>query len=265
MPKTRHSDSRFLWIFCSALVGLALGAALVWWGVYAHHHRVQTSTIERLSGQLEQARLELGELHAELGVLEGRLAVESSTRQALERTLGTVQQELGAARDQIAFFYELMPPGPDGSISIRGFDVQRQGELLSFRVLLMRHGARDTSFEGMLQFQATGQRKGETVAVTLEPARLRDPANAGPIVKGQGGDSGPGSVEGPVVDGVPENSVAGPLSSVLTLRFDQFQRSAGLLQIPEGLILESVTLNVLEGDTLRVSRTIEMPVQAPEH
>lgn len=263
MPKTRHTDSRFLWIFCSALVGLALGAALVWWGVYAHHHRVQTSTIERLSGQLEQARLELGELHAELGVLEGRLAVESSTRQALERTLGTVQQELGAARDQIAFFYELMPPGPDGSISIRGFDVQRQGELLSFRVLLMRHGARDTSFEGMLQVQATGQRQGETVTVTLEPARLQNPANSGPEVKSQ--DSGPGSVDGPMVEGDPEKSGAGPSNSVLMLRFDQFQRSAGLLRIPEGLTLESVTLNVLEGDTLRVSRTVEMPVQAPEH
>lgn len=234
----RRSDGRFLWMFFSALAGLALGAALMWWGVFFYHDRAQAEAISHLSDQVIQDRLQLNELHAERGVLEGELAVERSTREALERTLGTVQQELGAARDQIAFFYELLPPGPDGSISIRGLDVQQKGDLLSFRVLLMRHGAGDKPFAGTLQFQATGRLDGEPMTVILEPARVRDAAN-------------------PVA--VPDT----PPNPILALQFDQFQRSSGLLQVPEGLELESVTLNVLEGEILRVSRTMDIPVQRP--
>lgn len=241
LAERRRNDGRFLWMFCSALAGLALGAALMWWGVLVYHDRAQADVISRLNDQIVQARLQLNDLHAEQAVLEGQLAVESSTRQGLEHTLGTVQQELGEARDQIAFFYELLPPGPDGSISIRGLDVQQQGDLLSFRVLLMRHGAGNKSFAGTLQFQAAGQLDGEPVAVTLEPARAR---NAGNPVS------------------TPD---ASPSDSILALQFDQFQRSSGLLQMPEGLELESVTLNVLEGEILRVSRTVDIPVQQPVH
>lgn len=253
LTERRRRDGRFLWMFCSAIAGLVMGAALMWWGVFSYYDRGLTETIQRLNEQLSQANVQLNELHAERGILEGKLAVERSTRQGLERTLGTVQQELGAARDQIAFFYELMPPGPDGSISIRGFDVQRQGDLLHFRALLMRHGAGDAPFDGMLQFQATGRLDGEHVTLTLQPARLRD--SASPDATPMAPDDNPGA----------KSSDDAPSSPILTLRFDQFQRSSGLLHIPEGIELETVTLNVLEGDTLRVSRTVEIPALAAVH
>lgn len=253
LTEQRRRDGRLIWMLCSAIAGLVMGAALMWWGVFSYYDRGLTETIQRQNVQLSQAGAQLNELRAERGLLEGKLAVERSTRQGLERTLGTVQQELGAARDQIAFFYELMPPGPEGSISIRGFDIQRQGDLLHFRVLLMRHGAGDQPFEGMLQFQATGWLDGKEVKLTLEPARSRE--SASPDAPPISSDAGPGV----------RNSDAAPSGSILALRFDQFQRSSGLLHIPEGIELETVTLNVLEGDTLRVSRTVEIPVQAPVH
>lgn len=226
---------RFLRIFGCVLAGMVLGAALMWLGVYVYHDGMQARSIDRLNLQLKHTQAELNDLYAQRNALEGSLAVESSTRQGLERSLATTQQELGVARDQIAFFNELLPPGPDGSISIRALDVQQQGGMLHFRVLLMRHGARDLPFDGTLQFEASGRIVGDPVSITLEPVRARD-AGGGP-----------------------------PSNSVLALRFDQFQRSSGLLQIPEGIELEHVTLNVFEGETLRVSRTIDVPAQRLPH
>lgn len=253
LTEQRRNDGQFLWMVCSAFVGLALGAALMWWGVFVYHDRAQGDTLSHLNQQLVQTRLKLNALHAEQGVLEGKLAVEHSTRQGLERTLQAVQQELGAARDQIAFYHELLPPGPDGSISIRGFTVQQQEDLLQFRVLLMRHGAGDQPFAGMLQFRASGKLDGESHTAILEPARARVPADltVQPDARVDVEDS--------------ESNSPAPSSPTLALRFDQFHRSAGLLQVPEGFELESVTLNILEGDTLRVSRTVDIPVPGAGH
>ena len=40
----------------------------------------------------------------------------------------------------------------------------------------------------------------------------------------------------------------------LALQFDQYQRSQGMLALPEGFVPESVTITVLEGDTVRATQ-----------
>lgn len=240
LPEQRRGDGHTLWALCGFMVGLILGVMLMWWGLHVYQDRTRAETIYRLNDQLVGMQQDFDQLQVERNVLEGRLAVESSTRRGLESSLSAAQRDLGAARDQIAFFTELLPPGPDGSISVRGLDVQQKGRLLQFRVLLMRHGATDEAFEGMLQFQATGQVNGEAVTSILQPARNRDNDQ---------------------IDSSPELPGNPPLNSGLTLQFDQFQRSSGLLQIPEGMTIDSVTLNVLEGEALRVSRTLEIDAQ----
>lgn len=229
------------------VVALLFGTALSTLGFYVWYRPVYRQNIAQLEQQILQVRSNQAALQAQRNVLESQLAVERSTRQSLEAILQGTQRELGAARDQIAFFNELLPPGPEGSISIRGFDVHPQGDLLGFRVLLMRHGAGAAPFQGVLQFQATGTMPDTegTVTVNLEPARAMVAGN-------------PTGVS-------PENPGQTPAQpgSVLALQFDQFQRSAGLLQLPTGFEPEEIMVNVLEGDTLRVSRTLEFPVRPP--
>lgn len=226
----RGVTHRSLWVFWGVLAGMGLGAALMWFGAYAYEIRVQGQHIHQLQAQLLKARTEMSQVLTQRDVLEGQLAVEVSTRKGLEATLGAIQQDLGSARDKIAFFEELLPAGPEGSIGIRALDIQKKNGTLEYRVLLMRHGTNTAPFEGVLQFEASGHLEGEPVTVVLQPVRIEDA----------------------------ESEPASSPVQVLALKFEQFQRSTGLLQIPAGLVLNEVTLNVLEGQILRVSRTVAL-------
>lgn len=229
---------------------MVLVAVLTWLGAHFHHTQAQARHMQSVQGQLLKVQSVLDDLHVQRDVLEGQLAVERSTREGLEATLNRIQKELGAAQDQIAFFHELMPPGPEGSISVRGLDIQKKGDLLHYRVVLMRHGAATDDFEGSLQFEATGVTSDGPATVILEPARA---SGTNTVSDGTAVTMGTDSQDEDVAD------------PVLALHFEQFQRSSGLLQIPAGLVPEEVTLNVLEGQTLRASRSVNLPWEPHAH
>ncbi|HTM79121.1 MAG TPA: DUF6776 family protein [Devosia sp.] len=86
-------------------------------------------------------------------------------------------------------------------------------------------------FKGLMQFVAKGSQQGKAVKISLQAATQ---PNGG----ASGGDAAANSLE---------------------LNFEQFQRSGGLLSLPEGFTPQSITLNVLEGDTVRLSRTVNLP------
>ena len=85
-------------------------------------------------------------------------------------------------------------------------------------------------FSGALRFQAVGTLKGETVTVELAPMQVKSETTPAP-------------------DGV---------AAGLALQFDQYQRSQGMLALPEGFVPESVTITVLEGDTVRATRSVKL-------
>jgi hypothetical protein len=188
------------------------------------------ATQARLQADLDQARADLGRAQAELDATHGSLVLEASTRKALETTLHSTQQELGKARDQLAFFDQLLPPGPKGAISIRALEIQRLGPNLQYRALLMRNGPDAEPFSGTMQFMAKGLQDGKAVKIELHAARAQGLTGVGGVSSGDG----------------------------LALSFDQYQRSGGLLSVPEGFEPQTVTLNVLEGDSVRVSRTVNV-------
>jgi len=168
---------------------------------------------------------------------QGQLTVEQSTRKALEATLSSTQQELGRAREQLAFFNQLLPPGPSGAISIRGLDFIRTGPTLTYKVLLMRNAQGGEPFNGLMEFVANGSQNGKAVKMKLESALANGPVAAAKSANGSGAETN---------------------SSPLALSFEQFQRSEGVLSVPEGFEPSSVTLNILDGNTVRVSRTVKL-------
>lgn len=212
------------------LAGLVLGAAgALYWAGNASQPQIEAQA-QQLQAELTNHRIELAQVRAQLDALTGRLVMEESTRKGLETTLQATQAELGQARDQLAFFDQLLPPGPKGAISIRALDIERLGPTLQYKVLLMRNAQDDTPFKGHMQFVAAGVQQGKPVKITLHPALA------------------PGSADS-----------ASPEATGLDLSFDQFLRSGGLLSVPEGFTPQVVTLNILEGGTLRVSRRINLP------
>ena len=173
--------------------------------------------------------------------VQGELGVERAAHIELERTLQKAEQDLGQMRDKLAFYEQLLPPGPQGSIDVRAFDIQKQPDALSFRVLLMRSGKPGERFSGSLQFIATGQLDGQTETLELKLLQTQGKA-AGPVAASAG--DGASSV-----DQAPD---------VLKLEFDQFQRSQGLLALPLGFIPQSVMVRVVEGDIILATRRVDL-------
>jgi len=228
-----------LWLLAAALAGAAAG----YWVASTLGEETAASRYRQLKSQFElvtaQNRHDYEALQGRLDALQGQMLVEESTRKSLEAALQSTQAELGRARDQLAFFDRLLPPGPNGSISIRALDFERHGPTLLYKVLLMRNAPGAEPFAGRLQFIAKGVAAGKEVTLTLEPASAPAAEQAATDVSDAEGDA---SAQEP-----------------LALEFEQFQRSEGMLDVPEGVQLASVTVNVLEGKTLRVSRTVNLP------
>ncbi|MGB3288190.1 MAG: DUF6776 family protein [Burkholderiaceae bacterium] len=216
------------------LAGMVLGAAGAVYWVGNNSEQQAEVQVRQLQAEWASHRAELAEKQAQLDAVTGRLVVEESTRRGLEASLRASQAELGQARDQLAFFDKLLPPGPKGSISIRALDIERLGPNLQYKVLLMRNAQDDAPFKGHMQFVATGVRQGKAAKITLQAALAPGGSGSGVAGDAKGQD----------------------------LVFDQYLRGGGLLSVPEGFTPQSVTLNILEGDALRVSRKVDLP--APE-
>ncbi|MDS1140387.1 hypothetical protein RE432_08050 [Pusillimonas sp. SM2304] len=219
------------------LAGLVLGAAGARYGFQSEASRQYGAMKQHMQRELDSSQDQLAGARAQVDALLGQLVVEESTRKGLEASLQATQAELGRARDQLAFFDQLLPPGPKGAISIRALEVERIGPTLQYRVLLMRNAQDGAPFRGHMQFVAKGkQQDGAQAEVTLKPVLA------------------PGAAE-TVADAGGQAAVD---TGEFALSFDEFQRGGGLLSIPDGFTPQAVTLNVLEGNKLRVSRTVDL-------
>lgn len=196
---------------------------------------ISTQQAEAQAEAMRQQNAQLRYTQSQLDTADGELVIERSARQELETQLRVAQAEVGRVRDQLAFYEQLLPAGPEGSVDIRGVQIDREGGGLRYKVLLMRSGRNGgTPFAGALRFQATGVLKGETVTVDLAPMQVK--AETGPVTT------------------TGETTTAASLA----LQFDQYQRSQGILAVPEGFVPESVTVSVLEGETVRASRSVKL-------
>lgn len=226
-PKTGRWKNR-LGLFVALAIGMAAGR-------YALHDQAD-GQLTQLKAQFEQAvaqgQIDLNAAQAKVDLLSGQLAVEKSTRSGLETTLQKTQDDLARARDQLAFYDQLLPVGPKGTISVRAFEVRLRGATLHYRVLLMRNTPGDAPFSGQMQFMATGALHGKPVQIKLEPAQAdaaHEPAGKPVAAEGE-----------------------------FALKFDEFARSQGLLALPDGFVPEAVTLNILEGKALRASSSAKV-------
>ena len=173
---------------------------------------------------------------------ENELLIERASRSELEKTLAQTQTDLGETQDQLAFFEQLLPPGPAGAIGLRSVDLDRQDDgALSYRVLIMRSGKQQGRFLGVLQFVATGTQDGVAgVSTVLKSLR----------VDSQGRLLEPSLQHG--------EATRQGLEPELSLEFDQFQRNEGLLALPEGFEPKYVTIRVLKGSIVLASRRVAL-------
>lgn len=239
IPPSRRTGG-MLRVIAGLLIGVLVGGSIG----YAYALRqarpqdavvISTQQAEAQAEAMRQQGAQLRYTQGQLDTADGELVIERAARQELETQLRAAQAEVGRVRDQLAFYEQLLPAGPEGSVDIRGVQIDREGGGLRYKVLLMRSGrSGGAPFAGALRFQATGVLKGETVTVDLAPMQVK--AEIGPV------------------------TATGETTSAasLALQFDQYQRSQGILAVPEGFVPESVTISVLEGETVRASRSVKL-------
>src|SRR5690606_34391942 len=95
-------------VLLALLVGLALGALAARYWFQPEASRQYNSMQQRLQGELDASHNELRIARAQADALEGKLVMEESTRNSLEASMQALQTELGRARDQLAFFDQLL-------------------------------------------------------------------------------------------------------------------------------------------------------------
>ena len=170
--------------------------------------------------------------------LRNELTIERSARAELEKNLAQLQVELGRSKDHLAFYEQLLPPGPQGSIALRAVELERNGANLNYRVLLMRSGKPGERVNARLQFVAAGMLGDNETELSLLPRQAVPDPNA----------VSTGAIPG----------VTPELTDSLKLSFEQFQRSQGVLAVPSDMKVKFVTVQVLDGDIVLASRRVDL-------
>ena len=241
----RTAGRTFASLIGGVLLLLVLGGAL---GVFIAQQ--PSAAALALQVRTEQAALlqarqtfeaERTQADSQFNVARRELLIERAARAELEKLLESLQAELGRQQDQLAFLENLLPPGPQGSLDIRALDIQKQTDGLHYRVLLMRSGKSTKRFEGMLQFVGVGHYS--DAAQVLEQRIVLQP-----LVSESAQDSG-AAMNAAQLEG---------LHAPLRLDFLQFQRGQGLLAVPQGFFLKSVTVRVLTGDIVLASKVVDL-------
>lgn len=220
---------RIILSLATLVLSFILGALVMHFGM----HGTERADMEALQKHAAMMQTERADAQTELATVRSQLEVEAGTRKTLESTLISVQQELGRTRDQLAFYEQLIPPGPAGAVAIRAFDAQRQGDMLHARVLLTRNAPGQAAFRGRMRFTAKGRQGEKDVKIELLAAALDQSA---------------------ATSDPQQTSSADPFA----LAFDQFQRSTGVLRIPQDFTPVSVTLDILEDGVIRATRNAEI-------
>ncbi len=178
-----------------------------------------------LQQQWLQTQHDLEQIRLHNQSLQTQLTLELATQDALQQSLAQKQQELGHFQEQLAFYEHLLPLSGAGSVQVRALELEPQAQALHYKLLLQRSSGLPR-FNGHIQFTAHGQQDADSVNIVL-------------------------------------TSTGDESSAPTEIEFDQFLRTTGLLQLPNGLNVETVTLHIYEGKQLRATHKIDLvPVSA---
>lgn len=203
----------------NVLLGLLIG--LLFGGGFAYYHSYSANIEQQhLQIQLNTINAELQQLHLQNQTLNTQLSLDQATQDALKKSLGDKQDEIGRLRDQLAFYDHLLPLSDQGTVHIRALELDLQNDdVLNYKLLLQRPAGLDR-FNGHIQFTAQGQQDGKSVSIVL-------------------------------------NTVGADPADTTVIEFDQFLRTTGLLNVPPTLKIDTVTLHIYQGKQLRATHKMD--------
>jgi hypothetical protein len=248
-----------------ALAGI-LGVTAVLLLLTGTDESTSAARLATLQTQASQGQAQVQGLRGQLAASDADLAVERAARHALENNLAELQTQAGQLRDRLAFYDQLFPAGPAGTVSIRAVEITRVPSGLRYRVLLMRSARPGLApFTGGLQFVATGTRDGIQVRVPLAPVQMMSASDGGaarPVAGATAASSGAGNAptsEAFAKTGTSaatsDSSGASPGPAVLVpLEVDQYRTSEGILALPLDLTPTEVSVQVVQDGAVLASQ-----------
>lgn len=263
-PVPRQAPSGNAWsgpgFRASALAGvlavLALAGILTGFFVLfrpATDGAAEQARLAALQARADQNQAQVQALRGQLAASDADLAVERAARRTLEDSLAALQAQAGQLRDRLAFYDQLFPAGPAGTVSIRAVEIARVPAGLRYRVLLMRSARPGLApFVGSLRFVATGMRDGAEVRVPLAPLQADpgpDSAAVAPTAPAQAAPADAG--EAAAADGA---SAATGSSVLVPLEVGQYRSSEGILALPPDFTPTEVAVEVVQDGAVQTSQ-----------
>lgn len=194
----------------------------------------------------EQGSIAMKALQQRLDESDVKALLDQSIIDRYIKEIAKLQDELSSVKSDLEFYEQVLPSSPAGGVSVRSFDIVREGSMFSYKILLSRHAVTGSIFKGRLQFVAKGRLNGKPEIVDLVPAVINaENELALPSDKAD-------------IKTVLKDRVT---SAILSLQFERWQQVKGNLVLPAGFEPEEIVLNVLEGKYVRASKTVI--VQAP--
>lgn len=238
------------------LLGVGIGGGLTYYHQQAEHLRERDAMLLQFE---ERVKLESGQAVVNYQAMEN-LYNEQKAKALLDgaliaqysREIERLNAEVTRLNGELTFYEEMVPAGPAGAVSLRAFEAQQEGRYINFKLMLSVSGRGiQEPFSGRLQFTAVGEKDGQKQTVELYPEVL-------PMVDSTEGGSLITSISQGGGDGRGIDLKAARMSPILELNFSRIQRREGLLVIPFGFTPQEITVKVLEGKSVKLSKTIEL-------
>lgn len=239
------------------LLGVTIGGGLTYYHQQAEHLRQRDALVAQLDEQLthanNQAVINYQAIENLYNEQKAKALLDSAMISQYSREIERLNDEVTRLYGELTFYEEMIPAGPDGAVSLRAFEAHQEGRYINFKLMLSVSGrGMQEPFSGRLQFTAVGEKDGEQQTIDLYPEVVPvadDAPESGSLIANISQGSG---------DSRGIDLKAAQMSPILELNFSRIQRREGLLVIPFGFNPKELTLKVLEGKSVKLSKTIEL-------
>ena len=181
--------------------------------------------IQLLREHLATVDTELSQLRSLAGTKESSLQMERATLRQLALRVKELEAENGTLKEDLAFFEKLIPAsevGEEASIRIDNLRVEQDKSSgdIRYRMLVVYNASRTAKeFKGGLQFLVKVQQGGKDVMLTLPAGTERS-------------------------------------STRYNFELKRFLRLEGVVSVPDGGLVRSVEVRLLQGNSVRASQSV---------
>ena len=226
MTINQHVPWPIKFAFIAAVIGV--GGAIAMWTYemgrnFAFGPKFSPEQISQLQEKVVDLTAERDKLLAAAATIESQQNIEKSVQKQLTDQINSLTAENNKIKDDLAFFESLMPSAsrPQG-ITLQNAKVETAGSAqLRYRALVMQGGKAIREFSGEMHISLTLVQGGKPVMMEFPDPKAGDAAK-------------------------------------LKLSFKHYQRVEGVIALPEGAVVKSVQMTVLEKGELRAKQAVSL-------